>query len=75
MVASTPITGKAKDGLASNGKEGAKILPDAKLHATWDYEPKRHSDILATGRRGRMGSMSGITLSLGSRLQNENKVA
>jgi hypothetical protein len=79
-VASTPTTAKLKDlsmpnGLP-NGKEAlTRAIPDARLHATWDYEAKRYNELLPVGRRGRMNSMSGLTLSLGGRSQNEGKAA
>jgi Wiskott-Aldrich syndrome protein len=78
-AASTPITAKLKDsslpnGLA-NGKESVvRALPDARLHATWDYEAKRYNDVLPIGRRGRMNSMSGLTLSISGRAQGESKI-
>lgn len=71
-IVSTPITAKLKDssslnGLA-NGKEShVRVIPDARLHATWDYEAKRYNVLLPLGRRGRMNSMSGLTLSIGGR--------
>jgi len=77
-VALTPTITKLKDpsvpnGLI-NGKEPlARIIPDARLHATWDYEVKRYNEVLPM-RRGRMNSMSGLTLSIGGRAQNEGKV-
>lgn len=80
VTAPTPTTAKLKDGSAlnglPNGKESviAKTLPDAKLHATWDYESKRYNEALSVGRRGRMGSMSGLTLSIGGRAPSESRV-
>lgn len=72
-VASTPTTAKVKDHSAPNGvpngKEDTALIPDARLHATWDYEAKRYNDPLPVGRRGRMGSMSGLTLNIGGRGQ------
>jgi len=80
-VVSTPTAAKLKDALApnglglTNGKESlARTIPDARLHATWDYETKRYNEVLSVGRRGRLNSMSGLTLSLGGRSQSESKV-
>lgn len=68
-VASTPTTAKLKDVPApnglTNGKESLmKTIPDARLHATWDYEAKRYNEVLPVGRRARLNS---LTLSLGGR--------
>lgn len=76
---STPATAKAKDkgavnGLASKGEVLVKpALPDARLYATWEYEPKDFRVPLAptVRNRGRMGSVQGgsgvISLALGPR--------
>jgi hypothetical protein len=59
----------------TNGEDSlARTIPDARLHATWDYETKRYNEILPVGRRGRMNSMSGLTLSIGGRAPSDNKV-
>ena len=73
-TAPTPTTAKLKDQSAPNGMPNGKEdrlapIPDARLHATWDYEVKRYNDPLPVSRRGRMGSMSGLTLNIGGRSQ------
>lgn len=78
-VASTPTAAKLKDTLAPNGLTSGKepftkTIPDARLHATWDYEAKRYNDVLSVSRRGRMNSMTGLTLSISGRTQHEGKV-
>ncbi|KZP09617.1 hypothetical protein FIBSPDRAFT_801981 [Athelia psychrophila] len=74
-VAATPLTAKVKDNTTSNGILNAapRPIPDARLHTTWDAETKRYNEALPIGRKGRMSSMSGLTLSLGGRVQNESK--
>ncbi|KAH9948449.1 hypothetical protein B0H21DRAFT_733342 [Amylocystis lapponica] len=67
--AAPPGATKSKDGQGlnglSNGKDAAPppqaALPDARLFATWNYEPKRFNEPIAT-RRGRMASMHGATV-------------
>ena len=73
-TAPTPTIAKPKDHPTPNGMPNGKDdrsapIPDARLHATWDYEAKRYNDSLPMGRRGRMGSMSGLTLNIGGRGQ------
>jgi hypothetical protein len=54
------------------------VLPDARLYATWDYDPKDFRVPLrsTTQTRGRMGSVQGgsgvISLALGPRGKNKN---
>ncbi|KAI0632902.1 hypothetical protein C8Q77DRAFT_1120425 [Trametes polyzona] len=64
MPATTPAPGKGKEagganGAAPNGKEKEKEpprpLPDARLYATWSYEPKAFDEVLVVRRR--MGSV------------------
>jgi hypothetical protein len=78
-IASTPTTAKLRDDSVPNGLPNGKdsltrTIPDARLHGTWDYEAKRYNEVLLVGRRGRMNSMSGLTLSIGGRAQGESKV-
>ena len=76
--AATPATGKGggsggKDGAGANGlangngkeREGAaaRPLPDARLYATWNYEPKRFDEPLVVRRR--VGSVVGGPAAMG----------
>ena len=68
VPASTPAVGKGKDKEGVNGmpngkdkekekeKETARPLPDARMYATWRYEPKRYDEPLPVRRR--VGSMT-----------------
>lgn len=78
-VASTPTTVKTKEGEVSesmtNGKGVlARIIPDARLYTTWDYEVKRHNEAIPVTRRGRVGSMSGLTFSISGRAHSEGRL-
>ncbi|TFY52554.1 hypothetical protein EVJ58_g9951 [Rhodofomes roseus] len=60
-----PLTNaKGKDsgvnGVVKDGETPARALSDARLYATWDYEPKRFQDAIVP-RRGRMGSMHSVS--------------
>ncbi|RDB23589.1 Serine/threonine-protein kinase STY46 [Hypsizygus marmoreus] len=75
----TPAPGKAKDTEGTRGESPIKpALPDARLYATWDYEPKDFRiPLVPTSRnRTRMGSVQGgsgvISLALGSRGKSSN---
>lgn len=81
--ANPPLSAKLKEGI--NGTSGKSedspvkpVLPDARLYATWDYEPKDFRVPLAstTRTRGRMGSVQGgsgvISLALGPRGKSKN---
>jgi Wiskott-Aldrich syndrome protein len=60
-----PTSVKTKDGALNGlpngkGKETtSKVLQDARLYATWDYEQKDYNMPLTLGRRGRNGSVQG----------------
>jgi len=78
-----PMSAKLKEGI--NGISGKSedslvkpVLPDARLYATWDYEPKDFRVPLGPTlrARGRMGSIQGgsgvISLALGPRGKSKN---
>lgn len=77
VSAQMPTVAKLKEGEVpeslTNGSF-AKIIPDARLHTTWDYEVKRYNEVMPTIRRGRVGSMSGLTLSIGGRAPSEGRL-
>ncbi|KIK09511.1 hypothetical protein K443DRAFT_671409 [Laccaria amethystina LaAM-08-1] len=59
-VPPTPLATKVKDVPQTNGKETPQkpVLPDARLYATWDFEPKDFKVPLAPTRtRTRLGSI------------------
>ncbi|TFK48312.1 hypothetical protein OE88DRAFT_1737994 [Heliocybe sulcata] len=58
---STRAGGKGKDPDAQD--DTPKVLPDARFHATWDYEPKPFWQEMGGAKRGRTGS---INLSAGA---------
>ncbi len=48
--------GKEKEKEKEREKEGSRLLPDARLYATWEYEQKRYDQPLVMKRR--VGSMT-----------------
>jgi hypothetical protein len=77
-----PTSTKPKEGINGTGGKSEDcqvkpVLPDARLYATWDYEPKDFRAPMASTRtRGRMGSVQGgsgaISLALGPRGKPKN---
>jgi hypothetical protein len=75
----TPATDQGKDAPIPSGLVNGRVtdaqtqsvLQDARLYATWDFEPKSFKEPLVLGRRTRQASMiqasssSGLTLNLG----------
>lgn len=59
-IASTPapLPG-GKPPKEADGKDGQlqKVLVDARMYATWNYEEKHYKEPLVVGRRARMGSL------------------
>lgn len=80
----TPVTAKSKEfpnGVSGKGEDALMkpVLPDARLYATWDYEPKDFKvPLTSTVRRSRAGNIQGgsgvISLALGPRGRSGNKV-
>ncbi|OSX57908.1 hypothetical protein POSPLADRAFT_1155377 [Postia placenta MAD-698-R-SB12] len=69
-------TGKGKDG-APNGKDVDALprpIPDARMYATWDYEPKRYNESLVV-KRNRIGSMQATVSLAPVRGRNEHRVS
>ncbi|TCD68995.1 hypothetical protein EIP91_009217 [Steccherinum ochraceum] len=58
-----PQAGKPNGSKDTNGKDdptsAAKLLPDARLFATWNWDQKSYKESLPAVRRGRMGSVAG----------------
>lgn len=55
-----PKSGKDGGGnVPPDGKDGQtqKVMVDAKMYATWNYEEKHYNEPLVVGRRARMGSL------------------
>jgi hypothetical protein len=78
-----PTSAKPKEGVngtsvKSEDSSVKPVLPDARLYATWDYDPKDFRVPLGTSTRtrGRMGSVQGgggvISLALGPRGKSKN---
>ncbi|KAF9460465.1 hypothetical protein BDZ94DRAFT_1324056 [Collybia nuda] len=80
----TPMTAKLKEipnGVGGKGGDppAKPVLPDARLYATWDYEPRDFKvPLTPTARRGRTGNaQSGngvISLALGQRGRSGSKL-
>ncbi|KAH8084869.1 hypothetical protein BXZ70DRAFT_957316 [Cristinia sonorae] len=74
-IPSAPTSGKP-NGKELNGKEkdkdkddtsgAAKLLPDARLYATWNWEQKSYKEPLPAHKRARMGSVAGGGVHVGA---------
>ncbi|THH21366.1 hypothetical protein EUX98_g8404 [Antrodiella citrinella] len=53
------VNGKDKDKDKDDAVSAAKLLPDARLFATWNWDQKSYKEPLQAHRRGRMGSVAG----------------
>ena len=81
--AAPPMSAKPKEGVNGTNVKSEDslvkpVLPDARVYATWDYDPKDFRVPLgsSTRSRGRMGSVQGgsgvISLALGPRGKSKN---
>jgi hypothetical protein len=81
-VPPTPVTAKSKEfpnGVSGKDAPVKSVLPDARLYATWDYEPKDFKvPLVSATRRARGGTVQGgsgvISLALGPRGRSGSKI-
>ncbi|KAG7087472.1 hypothetical protein E1B28_013436 [Marasmius oreades] len=61
-------TGSGVNGIVKGDPPTKSVLPDARLFATWDYEPKDYRAPIPTHlRRGRIGSGPNVGVAVGAR--------